>query len=271
MHVEEDRFERADGTVEWSRWEVIPWRAGDGTVGGIVLFAEDVTQRRAADDRLRLGATVFTGAREGITITDRTGKILEVNDAFTRITGYSRKEVLGLNPRMLQSGLHSGEFYENMWNSLNRDGHWSGEIWNRTKSGDIFPEMLTINAIHNATGEVEQYVGLFTDITELKEKEQRLEHIARYDALTGLPNRVLFGDRLRQAMAHTHWKKDLLAVACFDVDGFKTINDRYGHATGDGLLTALGIQDEARPEGRRYAGPAGRRRVRRGDSRSRRQ
>ena len=242
VRVEEDRFERADGTVEWSRWEVIPWRAGDGTVGGIVLFAEDVTQRRAADDRLRLGATVFTGAREGITITDRTGKILEVNDAFTRITGYSRKEVLGLNPRMLQSGLHSGEFYENMWNSLNRDGHWSGEIWNRTKSGDIFPEMLTINAIHNATGEVEQYVGLFTDITELKEKEQRLEHIARYDALTGLPNRVLFGDRLRQAMAHTHWKKGLLAVACFDVDGFKTINDRYGHATGDGLLTALAFR-----------------------------
>ena len=242
VHADEDRFERADGTVEWSRWEVIPWRAGDGTVGGIVLFAEDVTQRRAADDRLRLGATVFTGAREGITITDRTGKILEVNDAFTRITGYSRKEVLGLNPRMLQSGLHSGEFYENMWNSLNRDGHWSGEIWNRTKSGDIFPEMLTINAIHNATGEVEQYVGLFTDITELKEKEQRLEHIARYDALTGLPNRVLFGDRLRQAMAHTHWKKGLLAVACFDVDGFKTINDRYGHATGDGLLTAIAFR-----------------------------
>jgi diguanylate cyclase (GGDEF)-like protein/PAS domain S-box-containing protein len=240
--ADEDRFDRADGTVEWSRWEVIPWRAGDGSVGGIVLFAENVTERRAVEDRLRLGATVFTGAREGITITDCTGKILEVNDAFTRITGYTRKEVLGLNPRMLQSGLHSGEFYENMWNSLNRDGHWSGEIWNRTKGGDIYPEMLTVNAIHNAKGEVEQFVGLFTDITELKEKEQRLEHIARYDALTGLPNRALFGDRLRQAMAHTHWKKGLLAVACFDVDGFKAINDRYGHATGDGLLTALAFR-----------------------------
>jgi len=242
VHVEEDRFDRADGTVEWSRWEVIPWRAGDGSVGGIVLFAEDVTQRKAADDRLRLGATVFTGAREGITITDRTGKILEVNDAFTRITGFTRNEVLGLNPRVLQSGLHSKEFYENMWSALNREGHWSGEIWNRTKSGDIYPEMLTINSIHNAKGEVEQYVGLFTDITELKEKEQRLEHIARYDALTGLPNRALFADRLRQAMAHTHWKKGLLAVACFDVDGFKVINDRYGHATGDGLLTALAFR-----------------------------
>ncbi len=242
QYADEDRFERAGGTVEWSRWEVIPWRAGDGSVGGIVLFAEDVTQRKAADDRLRLGASVFTGAREGITITDRTGKILEVNDAFTRITGYSRKEVLGLNPRVLQSGLHSGEFYENMWNSLVRDGHWSGEIWNRTKGGDIYPETLAINAIHNAKGEVDQYVGLFTDITELKETEQRLEHMARYDALTGLPNRALLGDRLRQAMAHAHWKKGLLAVACFDVDGFKAINDRCGHSSGDALLTALAFR-----------------------------
>jgi diguanylate cyclase (GGDEF)-like protein/PAS domain S-box-containing protein len=242
VHVEEDRFDRADGAVEWSRWEVIPWRTGDGSVGGIVLFAEDVTERRAVEDRLRLGATVFTGAREGITITDRTGNILEVNDAFTRITGYTRKEVLGRNPRVLKSGLHSKEFYESMWTSLNREGRWSGEIWNRTKSGDIYPEMLTINAIHNASGEVEQYVGLFTDITELKEKEQRLEHIVRYDALTGLPNRALFADRLRQAMAHTHWKKGLLAVASFDVDGFKGINDRYGQATGDGLLTALAFR-----------------------------
>ncbi len=242
VHVEEDRFERADGTVEWSRWEVIPWRTGDGSVGGIVLFAEDITERKAVEDRLRLGATVFTGAREGITITDRSGTILEVNDAFTRITGYTREEVLGLNPRMLQSGLHSGEFYENMWSSLNREGHWSGEIWNRTKRGDIYAEMLTINAIHNAKGDVEQYVGMFTDITELKEQEQRLEHISRYDALTGLPNRTLLGDRLRQAMVHAHWKKGMLAVACFDVDGFKAINDRYGHSTGDGLLTALAFR-----------------------------
>jgi diguanylate cyclase (GGDEF)-like protein/PAS domain S-box-containing protein len=242
VHVEEDRFDRADGKVEWRRWEVIPWRTGDGSVGGIVLFAEDITERKAVEDRLRLGATVFTGAREGITITDRTGTILEVNDAFSRITGYTREEVLGLNPRMLQSGLHSGEFYENMWGSLNREGHWSGEIWNRTKSGDIYAEMLTINAIHNAKGDVEQYVGMFTDITELKEQEQRLEHISRYDALTGLPNRTLLGDRLRQAMVHAHWKKGMLAVACFDVDGFKAINDRFGHATGDGLLTALAFR-----------------------------
>ncbi len=239
---DEDRYDRADGTVQWSRWEIIPWRTGDGSVGGIVIFFEDITQRKAADDRLRLGAMVFTGAREGITITDRDGTILEVNDAFTRITGYTRKEALGKNPRILQSGLQSAEFYRNMWESLLREGHWSGEIWNRTKGGDIYAEMLSINAIHNEKGKVEQYVGLFTDITELKEQEQRLEHIARYDALTGLPNRTLFGDRLRQAMAHAHRKKGLLAVVYFDVDGFKTINDSYGHATGDGLLTALAFR-----------------------------
>jgi diguanylate cyclase (GGDEF)-like protein/PAS domain S-box-containing protein len=242
LHADEDRFERADGTMQWIRWEVIPWRAADGSVGGIVLFAEDVTPRKEAQERLRLAATVFTGAREGITITDRSGTILEVNEAFTRINGYTRDEVLGRNPRLLQSGLQSNEFYQNMWESLIREGHWSGEIWNRKKSGDIYAETLTINAIRNAIGEVEQYVGLFSDITEIKEHAQQLEHVAHFDALTGLPNRSLLADRLRQAMAHAHRTKRLLAVACFDVDGFKAVNDRYGHTTGDVLLTALAFR-----------------------------
>jgi diguanylate cyclase (GGDEF)-like protein/PAS domain S-box-containing protein len=239
---DEDRFDRADGTVQWIRWEVIPWRAADGSVGGIVLFAEDITLRKEAQERLRLGATVFTGAREGIMIADSSGTILEVNEAFTRIAGFTREEVLGRTPRLLQSGLQSKEFYQNMWESLLREGHWSGEIWNRKKSGDIYAETLTINAIRDANGEVQQYVGLFSDITEIKEHEQQLEHVAHYDALTGLPNRSLLADRLRQAMAHAHRSKRLLAVACFDVDGFKAVNDRYGHMTGDVLLTALAFR-----------------------------
>ncbi|MGD1107265.1 MAG: PAS domain S-box protein, partial [Terracidiphilus sp.] len=174
---DEDRFDRADGAVQWVRWEIIPWRAGDGSVGGIVLFAEDITKRKATEERLRLAANVFTGVREGIVITDRMGTILDVNDAFSRISGYAREEVLGQNPRLLQSGLQSKEFYETMWNSLIRDGHWSGELWNRTKDGDIFAETLTINAIRNASGEVEQYVGLFSDITEIKEHKQELERV----------------------------------------------------------------------------------------------
>ena len=239
---DEDRFDRANGTVQWIRWEVIPWRTGDGTVGGIVLFSEDITQKKETEERLRLAANVFTGVREGIMITDPTGAILDVNHAFSRITGYAREEVLGQNPRLLKSNLQGKEFYESVWDSLSREGHWTGELWNRTKGGDIYPEMLTINAIRNASGEVEQYVGLFSDITEIKEHAQQLERITNYDALTGLPNRSLFADRLRQAMAHAHRKKNLLAVVYFDLDGFKSINDRYGHSTGDALLTALAFR-----------------------------
>jgi len=239
---DERRFVRANGSVQWIRREILPWRAGDGSVGGIVIFSEDITERKLAEERLRLAATVFTGAREGITITDPTGTILEVNDAFTRITGYTREDVLGSNPRILQSGLQREDFYKNMWDSLVRDGHWSGEIWNRTKGGDLYPEMLSIHAIRDAGGQVKQYVGLFTDITEVKEHEQQLELAAHYDALTGLPNRALFADRLRQAMAQARRRNQLLGVACFDLDGFKAINDSYGHSSGDALLTALAFR-----------------------------
>jgi diguanylate cyclase (GGDEF)-like protein/PAS domain S-box-containing protein len=242
VHIENDILPTADGGKRVFRRETRPWFKGDGSIGGIVVLAEDVTRQKESEDRLRLAATVFTGAREGITITDRSGTILEVNEAFTRITGYTRNEVLGRTPRLLQSGLQSKEFYQNMWKSLLRGGHWSGEIWNRKKSGDIYAETLTINAIRDANGEVEQYVGLFSDITEIKEHEQQLEHVAHFDALTGLPNRSLLADRLRQAMAHAHRSKRLLAVACFDVDGFKAVNDRYGHMTGDVLLTALAFR-----------------------------
>ncbi|MDR3752675.1 MAG: PAS domain S-box protein [Terracidiphilus sp.] len=233
---------RADGSVQWIRREILPWRAGDGSVGGIVIFSEDITERKMAEERLRLAATVFTGAREGIVITDPSGTILEVNDAFTRITGFTRDEALGTNPRMLQSGLQRKEFYANMWSALARDGHWSGEIWNRNKYGDIYAEMLTIDAIHDANGQVKQYVGLFTDITEVKEHQQQLELVAHYDALTGLPNRALFADRLRQAMEQAHRRNQLLGVVCFDLDAFKAINDGYGHASGDALLTALAFR-----------------------------
>jgi diguanylate cyclase (GGDEF)-like protein/PAS domain S-box-containing protein len=242
LEMSEGELTRANGSVQWIRREILPWRAGDGSIGGIVIFSEDITERKLAEERLRLAATVFTGAREGITITDPTGTILEVNEAFTRITGYTREDVLGGNPRMLQSGLQSMDFYRNMWDSLTRDGLWSGEVWNRTKGGDLYPEMLSIHAIRNAGGQVKQYVGLFTDITEVKEHEKQLELAAHYDALTGLPNRALFADRLRQAMGQAHRRNQLLGVACFDLDAFKAINDGYGHSSGDALLTALAFR-----------------------------
>jgi diguanylate cyclase (GGDEF)-like protein/PAS domain S-box-containing protein len=242
LEVRERELRLADGSMLWVRREILPWRADDGSVGGIVIFTEDITERKQAEERLRLAATVFTGAREGILIADPRGTILDVNDAFTRITGYTREELLGQNPRMLQSGLHGKDFYKNMWDSLVRDGLWSGELWNRTKGGEIYPEMLNIHAIRDAAGKVQQYVGLSTDITEVKKQEQQLEMAVHYDALTGLPNRALLADRLRQAMAQAHRRSQLLGVGCFDLDGFKAINDSYGHASGDALLTAVALR-----------------------------
>jgi diguanylate cyclase (GGDEF)-like protein/PAS domain S-box-containing protein len=236
---EEIEWRRRDGSVQWFRREIRPWLTGDDAVGGVIIFTEDITERKQAEERLRLAAMVFTSAREGIMITDPEGILLEVNDAFTRITGYTREEVLGRNPRILQSGLHSRDFYKNMWGTLVREGNWSGELWNRTKGGDLYPEMVNIHAIRDADGKIRQYVGLFTDISDAKLHEQELELAANFDALTGLPNRALFADRLRHAMTQTRSHNHLLAVVCFDLDGFKAINDAYGHSSGDALLAAL--------------------------------
>ncbi len=199
----------------------------------------DVTALKNAESRLRLAANVFTHAREGITITDPEGTIVEVNDAFSRLTGYRREEVLGQNPRILKSGRQSPEYYAAMWEAIRETGFWSGEIWNRRKDGQVYAELLTISAIHDESGRVQNYVALFTDITSIKEHEIQLERIAHYDALTGLPNRILLADRLQQAMAQSQRRGKLLAVAYLDLDGFKAINDMYGHDVGDDLLLAV--------------------------------
>jgi diguanylate cyclase (GGDEF)-like protein/PAS domain S-box-containing protein len=233
---EEDPLRRADGSLSWIRWEQIPWHTGDGAVGGIILVAEDVTQEKEAKERLQLAASVFTNAREAILITSLDGCILDVNQAFTQITGYNREEVLGKNPRLLKSGRQSKDYYANMWASLTATGQWSGEIWNRAKNGRIFPAMQTISAVHNAHGEVQHYVALTFDITELKEHERKLEHFALYDPLTGLPNRVFLADRMHQAMAHCRRYHEVVGVVYLDLDAFKAVNDNHGHDVGDELL-----------------------------------
>jgi diguanylate cyclase (GGDEF)-like protein/PAS domain S-box-containing protein len=242
MRAKEDRFVRADGTKRWSRWELVPWRAADGTIGGIVLFTEDITALKESEDRLQLAANVFTHASEGILITDAEGAILDANNAFTRITGYTRAEVLGQNPRMLKSGRQSREFYAEMWALLKEKGHWSGEVWNRAKGGQIFAEMLTISAVPDAMGRTKQYVAMFSDLTPIKETEKQLKHIAHFDVLTGLPNRTLLADRLRQAMAQSHRLGSIVAVAYLDLDDFRAVNDLHGHNVGDQLLTAITLR-----------------------------
>ena len=174
-------------------------------------LAGEIEERRKAEESLRLAANVFTFAREAISITDAQGTIIDVNAAFSRITGYERAEVLGKNPRMLQSGRQSRAYYQAMWRSLTDSGYWSGEIWNRRKNGEVFAELLTISAVKNVEGVTQNYVALFTDITPMKEQQKQLEHIAHYDALTDLPNRTLLADRLQQAMAQTQRRGQSLA------------------------------------------------------------
>jgi diguanylate cyclase (GGDEF)-like protein/PAS domain S-box-containing protein len=236
---DEDCFERSDGSSQWLRWEVRPWLTGSGAIGGIIIFTEDITARKRAEARLQLAASVFTNASEGIMIADPAGIILDVNEAFTQITGYSREEAVGRATNILRSGRQGKEFYANMWRDLIETGHWSGEIWNRARDGRIFAEMLTINAVRDKAGKTQQYVALFSDVTLDKQRERELERIARYDLLTGLPNRVLLRDRLQHAIVQADRRGTTLGVVSLDLDNFKAINDRHGHAVGDELLTTV--------------------------------
>jgi diguanylate cyclase (GGDEF)-like protein/PAS domain S-box-containing protein len=239
LRSDEDSVLDADGRTHWTRWELHPWRTGNGSVGGIVIFSEDITERKKAEEKLRLAANVYTHAHEGIMITGADGAIIDVNERFCQITGYLREEVVGRNPRFLNSGRQSKEFYTTMWRALVETGHWSGEIWNRSKDGRFYAEMLTISAVHDEHGAVQQYVALFSDITELKEHEQQLVHFAHHDVLTGLPNRVLLADRLNQAIAQSHRRGQQVVVAYLDLDGFKGVNDNHGHDAGDQLLAVV--------------------------------
>lgn len=189
--------------------------------------------------RLRLSASAFEHAHEGVIITDAHGKIIEVNPAFTRITGYERDEVVGRNPRLLQSGRQNREFYAAMWEQLLRMGYFRGELWNRRKDGAVYAQLITIFAVRDEAGVTQQYLGIFNDITSLKMQTRELERLAHLDPLTGLPNRLLLADRLGQAIAQARRNDKLFAVCFLDLDGFKAVNDCYGHHVGDEVLIAI--------------------------------
>lgn len=202
----------------------------------LLITLEDITLEKQKSVRLQLSAAVFDTASEAIIITDAKVNIMEVNNAFTRLTGYSREEVLGKNPKLLQSGRQSPEFYQAMWQKLRQEGKWQGEIWNRRKNGEVYPEMLSINAVYDDDREVANYVAVFSDITHIKDSERRLTYLAQHDPLTDLPNRMLLNDRLEHALAFAHRNRLELAVLYVDLNGFKQINDNYGHAVGDRVL-----------------------------------
>lgn len=202
-------------------------------------------QRKRAEARQRLAASVFTHANEGIVISNVEGRIVQVNKAFSRITGYDNDEVVGRHPHFLNAGRQDARFYADMAEDLERTGEWHGEVWNRRKNGEEYAESLTMSVLRDDLGRIRQYVSLFSDVTAQKAHEAQLEYIAHYDALTGLPNRVLLHNRLEHGMAQARRRGQQLAVAYVDLDGFKEINDTHGHSIGDQLLRALAARMKA--------------------------
>jgi len=204
------------------------------------LAAADLKPRSEDRERLRQAAAVFDCTREGVLVTDKDGLIVHVNRAFVAITGYQESEVLGERPNLFKSGRHSAEFYQKVYQTLDATGEWSGEIWNRRKSGEIYPQWQTIRAIRDDLGQLSQYVAVFSDISAIKDSQHELAQLANYDPLTGLPNRLLFTDRATQALASAQVHKRGCALLLIDLDHFKIINDSLGHNIGDQLLKAVG-------------------------------
>jgi len=200
----------------------------------------DIREQRKNEEKLRLSSKVFESSRDAIIISDANNKIISVNQAFTHITGYEKQEMIGQNPSLLQSGRHDEIFYQQLWSDLKATGYWQGEIWNRRKNGEIFPEWISISLVYDICHEISHFIAIFSDITHLKDTEADIEFLANYDPLTKLPNRRLFIDRLDQSIKTAAREKTRLAVLFFDLDHFKDINDSLGHSTGDLMLIEVG-------------------------------
>ncbi len=230
----------AAGELEYD----FPAQQGDGEVEHLSTAIHDmvgkltseINQRRSAEDALRLSAKVFESNSEAIMVTDAARNIVMVNRAFTEITGYAQEEVLGKNPRFLKSGRQSDSFYRTFFESLDTNDSWRGEIWNKRKNGEVFPEWVTLSVLRDAQGTVTHYIAIYLDITERKKEEERIQYLANYDVLTDLPNRYLLNDRLEQSITLAQRHQTKLAVMFIDLDHFKNINDSLGHDVGDELL-----------------------------------
>ena len=238
-----DHFEtvrlRKDGTLIDVSVTISPIFDKSGQIVGASKIARDISYRKNSEARLRLIASAFTHTGEAVAILSTRGEILDVNSAFTSITGYTRDDVLGKDFHFFHSSRQSPDMIERLGNDLQIRGHCQGEIWSRRKDGAAFAGLLTVSAARGVEGLVQSYVAQFADITELRIQQEQLEHVAHFDALTDLPNRLLLADRLQQAMAVAQRQQQTLAVLYLDLDGFKQINDTYGHAAGDALLVAV--------------------------------
>ncbi|WP_095192426.1 phosphodiesterase DibA [Pseudomonas sp. Irchel 3A7] len=239
-----------DSSVELLRWQLINGYVWVAISAGLIFVARtrrlrcpgigaQLRERSEDRERLQQAAAVFDCTREGVLVTNRDGLIVHVNRAFMEITGYQTEEVMGQRPSLFKSGRHPADFYQAMFASLDSDGEWSGEIWNRRKSGDIYPQWQTIRVIHDELGRRSHYVAVFSDISAIKKSEHELMHLAHHDPLTDLPNRLLFTDRAGQALASAQIHKRGCALLLIDLDHFKMINDSLGHTIGDQLLKAV--------------------------------
>ncbi|MCU7922137.1 MAG: EAL domain-containing protein [Candidatus Thiodiazotropha sp. (ex Dulcina madagascariensis)] len=230
----EAALRRADGVIIQVEALVSPVEH-EGAPATQLVFT-DVTQRKESDAKLQQAVQIIEHTMEGVLITDQQGNINSVNPAFTEITGYSEQEIIKQHPRILISGRHPPEFFDELWSKVRRTGSWRGEVWYQRKNGEVYPVWMTISCVHDKHERVIHYVAVFSDITSIKQTQSQLEHLAHHDSLTNLPNRLLFEDRLEHAIAQAKRQKRQLAVLFLDLDRFKNINDSLGHAMGDELL-----------------------------------
>jgi diguanylate cyclase (GGDEF)-like protein/PAS domain S-box-containing protein len=231
----------ADGRAHLLEMTRVRLHDSGNNVTGLIGLAADITERQKTESELRISAAAFE-AQEGMLITDSHNVIMRVNQAFTSITGYLAEDVIGKNPALLSSGRQDDAFYQAMWESLNATGKWEGEVWNRRKDGEIYPEYLLISAVKDVNNDVANYVATFKDITANKAAESEIKNLAFYDPLTQLPNRRLLADRLNHALASSARNNCVGALLFIDLDNFKTLNDTLGHDMGDALLKQVALR-----------------------------
>src|SRR6185437_5920021 len=233
---DEELWVRSDGSRYWLRWAVSPWRNECGETGGVIIYAEDITPRKLAEERLRLAHAVFENVQEGIVIADLDGIIVTANPAFRAISEYSESELVSRGMRLASSGPHERAFYEEIWACIRSTGSWQGEIWDERKGGESYPQWLGISTVRNEEGAPSYYVGVVADISRMRHAQSHLHYLVHHDALTGLANRALLSLRLRHTIERTQRIEAQCAVLFLDLDGFKRVNDLWGHQAGDELL-----------------------------------